>query len=458
MSTNHPGKVKSKSEDCLFVDVQAPSNATVHSNLPVWLYIHGGGFNLDSNKNINGSGLIKAADYNMVVVSFNYRVGPYGFLSDGHNITPNNGLRDQRKVMEWVQKYVHHFGGNPNHVVLGGSSAGAESIALHLTANRGFNRHLFHGVTAESPSFATMLTIPEANYQYKNFAARFGCAGKDSLACLRNKTEDEIQELNYNIPLLGGAEAPNYMYLPVIDHDFIPDYQYRLFETGQFIKVPAIWGDDQNGGTKFVPSNTSTVAQSNLYMLNQYPFMSLDQLGEVNELYPNPNKTCPNAGCYWRQTSNVYGEARYMCPALYITSSLQRYGIRNSYAYLWNVEDPEQVAKGLGVPHTSEFEAIIGPEYAPANDSPDSYKAGGINAKASPVIQKYWTNFIQTLDPNKSPNKHASPVETIWTKWTPRSQDRLVFQTGGKTEMKNIGDGLRKRCAFWARSSLGMRT
>lgn len=359
--------------------------------------------------------------------------------------------------MEWVQKYISKFGGNPKHVVLGGSSAGAESIALHLTANRGRDLGLFHGVTAESPSFATTLTVKEANYQYRQFATRFGCAGKNSLACLRNKTEDEIQELNYNIPFLGGAQAPNYMWVPIIDGEYVPDYTYRLFQRGEFIKVPSIFGDDQNGGTKFVPSNTSTMAESNLYNLNSYPFMSLDQLGETNELYPNPNTTCPSPGCWWRQASNVYGEARYMCPALYITSAMQKFGIENSYAYLWNVEDPEQIAQGLGVPHTSEYEALIGPEYCPPDDVPASYNKGQINYPASGVIQKYWTNFIQTLDPNKSPNKHATPPETKWTKWNCNNQDRLVFQTGGKTEMKNIGDALRKRCQFWAKNAVSIR-
>lgn len=65
----------SQSEDCLFLDVYAPCNATSDSKLPVFFFIQGGGYAANSNPNLNGSGLIEAADMNMVVVTFNYRVG-----------------------------------------------------------------------------------------------------------------------------------------------------------------------------------------------------------------------------------------------------------------------------------------------------------------------------------------------------------------------------------------------
>lgn len=65
-------------EDCLFMSVYAPSNATSNSKLPVYFYIQGGGFNTNSNPNYNGSGLIMAGEMDLVVVTFNYRVGPYG--------------------------------------------------------------------------------------------------------------------------------------------------------------------------------------------------------------------------------------------------------------------------------------------------------------------------------------------------------------------------------------------
>lgn len=89
----------------------APSNATSDSRLPVFFFIQGGGFSVNSNPNLNGTGLVNASGNNIVVVTINYRVGPYGFLTDGDTISPNNGLFDQRKALEWVQKYIAQFGG-----------------------------------------------------------------------------------------------------------------------------------------------------------------------------------------------------------------------------------------------------------------------------------------------------------------------------------------------------------
>lgn len=181
------------SEDCLFLDIYAPTKATIQSKLPVFFFIQGGGFNSNGSPNHDGTGLITASNSSIIVVTLNYRVGPYGFITNGGAITANNGLRDQRKALEFVQRYITQFGGNPGHVVLGGNSAGAASISLHLAAYGGQNKGLFHAAAAESVSFATVLTVNQSQYQYDNFALKAGCAGTNSLACLRSKTAKQLQ-------------------------------------------------------------------------------------------------------------------------------------------------------------------------------------------------------------------------------------------------------------------------
>lgn len=98
------------SEDCLFIDIYAPTDAHMSNrNLPVYFFIQGGGFASLSNANFNGTGLIEASDFNIIVVTFNYRVGPYGFLAGGEveeGASLNNGLKDQIKALEWVQKHI----------------------------------------------------------------------------------------------------------------------------------------------------------------------------------------------------------------------------------------------------------------------------------------------------------------------------------------------------------------
>lgn len=72
----------------------------------MYFFIQGGGYNEDSNPNYNGSGLIAASGYKIIVVNFNYRVGPHGFLAGKDVSSLNNGLKDHRKALEWVQKYI----------------------------------------------------------------------------------------------------------------------------------------------------------------------------------------------------------------------------------------------------------------------------------------------------------------------------------------------------------------
>ncbi|KAI2469061.1 alpha/beta-hydrolase [Annulohypoxylon bovei var. microspora] len=432
-------------EDCLFLDVYAPSNATRNSKLPVYFFIHGGGFSVNSNPNLNGSGLIEASNYNIVVVTFNYRVGPYGFITNGDQIKANNGLRDQRKALQWVNRYISAFGGDPGHVVLGGDSAGAASISLQMVAYGGKSSGLFHGAAAESVSFAPVLTVEQSQYQYDNFTTRLGCNGTHSLACLRNKTYLELQTANTRWPYPGLTQVPLYMWNPVLDNDFLTDYTYNSFAKGNFAKVPVIFGDDTNGGTVFTPQATSTLAESEQFILDQFPNITQAQLQKIATLYPNPNDTCPSSGCYWRQVSNVYGDMRYMCPGLYISTAMTKYGVGNSYSYRYNVEDPTQIAQGLGVPHTVELAAIWGPQNT--NGSPPmSYVSNGTNIEVIPVIQAYWTSFIRTFDPNTFKDSGSA----TWEKWDQGKENRLLFETGGKTTMENVDQDTKTHCQYFA--------
>jgi carboxylesterase type B len=104
-STTYDAKFK---EDCLFLNVFAPTK--VNGSHPVYVFFQGGGFNDLSEPNLDGNSLINAADHDLVIVTFNYRVGPWGFLAskevqaDGQI---NAGLLDQRKVLHWIQQYIH---------------------------------------------------------------------------------------------------------------------------------------------------------------------------------------------------------------------------------------------------------------------------------------------------------------------------------------------------------------
>ncbi|KAF5648867.1 cholinesterase precursor [Fusarium sp. NRRL 25303] len=433
-----------QSEDCLFLNIWAPTKASTKDKLPVYIYIQGGGFNGNTNPNANGTALVVAGDLDMIVVSINYRVGVYGFLNDADQITPNIGLYDQRKAFQWVQKHISKFGGNPGHVVIGGESAGAASVSLHLTAYGGKDEGLFHGAIAQSISFGSLLTEKESVYQFNTLAVRLGCVGakKDILPCIRSKSPQEIQKINNNLPNLGSTTPPLFMWTPSIDGKLVPDVTYRVYEEGKLVKVPLMAGDDTNGGTVFTPVNTSSSVESNEFMKANFPFLTLEQLEQINALYPNKNESCPDPGCWWRQVSDVYGDMRYMCSSMYVSNALPTHGVPNSWNYWYDVEDPAQVAAGYGVPHVVENQAVFGP----GPGSPASYLNGGKNVPVVPVIQAYWTSFIRTLDPNTHRDKSA----VKWEQWTEKDRKRLKFETGGKTKMEPPSKDLQKKCDYWA--------
>lgn len=301
------------------MNIYAPSNASSDHPLPVFFFIQGGGFNGNSNPNYNGSGLIEASNHNIIVVNFNYRVGPYGFLASEEVVkggSINNGLKDQIKALQWMQKHISKFGGDPNHVVLGGASAGAASITLLLTAHNGRNDNLFHATAAESQSFAAVRSISESQFEYDNLVIRTGCVNaNDTLACLRGLNATYLQSQNKNTPFPGAQNPPLYMYGPTLDGDVVPDLTLRAYHKGNFIKLPAIYGDDTNEGTVFVPQNTSTIGESNTFIKDQFPAITTKQLRRINQLYPKAEQF-NNSGAYWRQASNAYGDIRYVCPGI----------------------------------------------------------------------------------------------------------------------------------------------
>ena len=249
-------------------------------------------------------------------------------LADG---SVNNGLKDQRKALEWVQQYISLFGGDPGHVTMGGDSAGAQSVDLHVTAYGGRDDGLFHATAAESQSFSGLRTVAQNQFAYDNLVIRTNCASaEDTLACLRNPSAKELQKQNINTPFPGAQNPPLYMYGPTLDYDFISDYTYRAYAEGKFVKVPAIGGDDTNEGTIFTPMDAANISDSDTFIKDQFPAISLSQLRVWNELYPvKGTPEFPDAGRYWREVSKGYGVRKTptavlqtpTCPTVLITPS-----------------------------------------------------------------------------------------------------------------------------------------
>ena len=136
------------SEDCLFLNVYTPTN--IRSRLPVMVDIHGGAFVAgNGDTSVFGPELLLQED--VIYVSFNYRLGVFGFLNTGDHHSPgNNGLKDMILVLRWVQDNIAFFGGNPDDVTILGLSAGG--AAVHALVLSEQSQGLFHKALSHSGS------------------------------------------------------------------------------------------------------------------------------------------------------------------------------------------------------------------------------------------------------------------------------------------------------------------
>ncbi|OJJ75773.1 hypothetical protein ASPBRDRAFT_203505 [Aspergillus brasiliensis CBS 101740] len=433
-------------EDCLFINVFTPSNATAVSRLPVWVHIQGGGYASNSNANFNGTDVIQYSGYDLVFVNFNYRVGALGFLASeeiGRDGDLNAGLLDQRKALEWVKQYISRFGGDPDHVVVHGDSAGAGSVAHHMTAYGGGEEGLFAGAVLESPFWPTLRTVAEMEFQYTRFIQDVGCSNASSaLACLRSADLTAIQKANVLSPFPDGPldPPPLWYFLPVIDGEMVEDQLYRLFDQGRALKIPVLVGDDTNEGSIFAYNATDVSGMSRFLKAN-YPGLSSTNVSAILAAYPRM-RPVPDHGAYFPSASAAYGDAAFTCPGNLIAASMADDQSNRIWDYRYNVRAPELIDEGLGVPHIFEISAIFGVGFAGDSET-TSYN--GINADVVATVMDYWISFVKVLDPN--PLRRGKTPR--WEPWKPSLAQRLKIQTN-RTAMEAIPQQQADRCYLWS--------
>jgi len=143
-----------QSEDCLAVNVWTP--AADSNRRPVMVFVHGGAFIEGSARNTGYDGAVLARRGDLVVVTLQYRLGPFGFLElseiggSEYAGSGNNGIRDQLAALRWVRKNIANFGGDPENVTIFGESVGATSVGILLASPEA--RGLFDKAILESNS------------------------------------------------------------------------------------------------------------------------------------------------------------------------------------------------------------------------------------------------------------------------------------------------------------------
>lgn len=188
-------------EDCLHLNVWSPASRV--EDVPVVVWIHGGGFNYGCSSYDIYTGAVIVAKTGLVVVSMNYRLGALGFLNAYSPQSPGNmGLLDQNLALLWVQENIQRFGGDRFMVTIFGESAGAMSVHGHVLSplSRGlFKRAIMMSGTMLANDF--MDSVPESIPKGNAIASMLGCGDvhrtlishpEQVIECLRSKTADDI--------------------------------------------------------------------------------------------------------------------------------------------------------------------------------------------------------------------------------------------------------------------------
>merc|ERR1712241_667483 len=245
-------------EDCLYLNIYTPTltrSTNPFARKAVMLWIHGGAFTEGSGSDYDP---VYFMEKDVVVVTFNYRLGPLGFLTFGNDLASGNlGLRDQQLAMQWTRNYIQNFGGNPNKITIFGESAGGQSVHAQVLSHH--NQGLIHGAIAQS---GTILNTPVAARPERmavKVAEKFNCSSnkldEDMLECLQEIPAQELIEgtgLDPNDWLNGQNHLT---FMPVVDHfcsnPFMPIHPLEALKTGAYNNIPYMSGTNKEDGALF---------------------------------------------------------------------------------------------------------------------------------------------------------------------------------------------------------------
>jgi para-nitrobenzyl esterase len=483
-------------EDCLFLNVWAPADVSPASKLPVFFWIHGGGLLFGDSSSYDPSSLVQAS--NIIVVTINYRLGALGWLvepglaavaaSGFENVADsgNYGLMDQQFAMQWVQKNIAAFGGDPTKVTIGGESAGGLSVAAHL-ASTTTAAGLFRSAIIESGLYAFREVPTESAYQTSfglAFDNQIGCTGPNDAACLRGQTVAAI--VAAQTPVFGSFGIS-----PVTDTKILPMSLPTALSTGSFIRVPVLQGTNANEGTFFEPSvfaaptgvvgadvaaaggaanydlsnANNTCASGGVDRVCSYPqevtlllgALGLNQGSGFNAgiaadypLANFPDRYLPtSAPSSDAALSQIYTDLVFACNAYDSNTALSKFV--NVFAYEFNDPDAPPYAGSdaalqapndiggfsTGSEHTAELPFLF------FVNSGVNYSLDSNEQQLATELKAYWGNFIVSGSPN------IGIIGSNWPTFTGSKQNVQNLVPGPQTPAAFTSFGSDHFCSTW---------
>lgn len=253
------------SEDCLYLNIWTPS---LDGSLPVMVWIHGGFFSRGSGSLSRFDGTTFAQTKRVLLITINYRLGAFGFLAhpalsseSALHTSGNYGLLDQVAALQWIQKNIRQFGGDPHNITIFGQSAGSMSVsALCLSP---LAKGLFHKAIGQSGTIlGNYALFPRAGGSLTEAEAtglRFeeellGINKINPLEELRNIPAKRIVEKT-GYPQVGSND--DYQFAPIFDNYMLPSEPRLALEKGAFNKVAILFGTNNDEGTAFYSPMTA---------------------------------------------------------------------------------------------------------------------------------------------------------------------------------------------------------
>ncbi len=413
------------SEDCLYLNVWTPGIG--RGQRPVMVWIHGGGFTIGAASQAIYDGTVLARRGDVVVVTINYRLGPFGFLrlneATGGRIpsTGNEGMLDQIAALQWVRDNIAEFGGDPGNVTIFGESAGGMSVGALLAIEPASG--LFHKAIAQSGSCSTGKSVEGANRTAERVLSKLGVSPADA-AAIRALSPAELLKgtlLNDGMtpdPELGMA------YQPVIDGALLPRPAIEMVANGSASGVAVMVG--------------STLEEWKLFAAFDGSARRLDRVGLTARLRKRLSADLADSVIETYEAARARREASIDAPELFSAietdrvfripglrlAEIQGRRERRVFNYLFAWRSPA-MGGALGACHALELGFIFGTNHVEGMSR--FAGSGPVVDKLAGEMQDAWLAFARSGDP-------GCASLGAWPGYTQERRATMVFGETSKIE------------------------
>jgi len=435
--TNH-------SEDCLHLNVFKPTKISPDEKLPVVVYIHGGAFMTGDSSSYNATNLVTrsiALGEPVIYVSINYRLNAFGFLG-GQEVMEfklaNLGIWDQILALEWIQKHISKFGGDPSKVTLWGQSAGGSSTTTHLVLNGNNRRPPFRAAVIHS-SFAPPMqaTNSEKNQNYYDHLVQgTNCsAAKSTMECLRKVPADALLKVIDTTPAMFSPEGLIFTWGQSVDNVLFKKTSKQLIREGNYAKVPVLAGSTDDEGTLFSLYSQNITTHGNFTSFVGEQYLDGAQASDIESIYTayteDPALGSPfNTGnasqltSQFKRLSAFHGDWNFHSARRESMHYFQQ--TQNVWNYLWK---RRKELSYLGSVHGGEL--------------PEFYSTVSTDFVATDAL----INFVNNLDPNypkhSKPSAQSALSSIRWPKYN-KGLEMLQISDNASEAYSTVADTFRK--------------